>query len=656
MQLPHNVPDFIELAEPNVFHSAKSGDWYEPATWAGGVVPPVDATVCIDAGHIVTNAYGIACKVLGIKGVLDVHDLIIQVHTILEYPGGSFRVFGNSTIIISGGPFLDNDPEEYSRGLLLMGNAVLSGYQKTPYVRVRNTILAGQANVTFESVPLEWNIGDTLAIPQTDPYVGASSYPYFKNEIHSIDSVFPGGDEVGLFIPTTYAHLPAVATDGTIVRQPHVLNLTRSVFIRSVDPANPGHVWIHGGAKVHFCHIRDMGRTTWHDASRPGRYALHVHHGAAADWQGNVITWSTAFPNETKWAAVIHDSHFGTIKNNVIFGYGAGGIVTEDGGETGNLIEGNLSCWKRASTRNDAEEKRKGIDGAGIWLKGQQNIVRDNYAYCAHGSGLLTMGNEGSVSFPEFAGQPRDQWKSAIGSTLQLLEFDGFECWASDNAFQLWKTGVAGPTANRARGIRAYNCLMGFNCYYEEFEMAVDGIEVCGARKQSGIVYGGADAPAFTVQNFFITGCDTGVYVRARGAGGISTFEDGSIFARKVGVSLENWANRPFNGQQAHAFYDVDVSAPIQYSCTKLQTKSAGLLLPFEVFVFNHQGVLGDNFRLYLLEQSPDFVIPKFEGCDPAIVGLTNAQALAAGLGCIGGEIVPAGAVKNPPGIIGYKL
>ena len=62
--------------------------------------------------------------------------------------------------------------------------------------------------------------------------------------------------------------------------------------------------------------------------------------------QGNAIS------DSLKWPLAVHGSHFGLIKQNVVFG-GAqltgAGIAVEDGTETENLFEENFVAYMRGS-------------------------------------------------------------------------------------------------------------------------------------------------------------------------------------------------------------------------------------------------------------------------------------------------------------------
>src|SRR5262249_9187261 len=81
-----------------------------------------------------------------------------------------------------------------------------------------------------------------------------------------------------------------------------------------------------------------------------------------------------------------------------------------------------------------------------------------------------------------------------------------------------------------------------------------------------------------------------------------------------------------------------------------------------EVFVYSYNGVLGDNFQLYYVQQSPDFIVPKTTyygpdnngdgipdnvdslGCPEA--GLTNQQAWAKYSIAIAGAVAPTSATR----------
>ena len=660
MPLPHGVPDFA--ADPRTIHTFKSGDWSDPAIWDFdiGECPGPDDYVCIDPGHIVATSLArgpIDVTMLAVQGQFSNADGVpIRVHTLVEYPGGSVAITGRCDLTIKAGPFLDNDPEEYSRGILLMGSAAFVGEAKTPYERTATPMLAGAGSIVMVNPPAGWQVGDEILIPDTRPYTGGGHV--FQCEVRKIKAL--GGQIVFLDAPLSFSHLPAKNRTGQVEAFPHVANLTRSIRVQPEDLMQPGHIWIHGAARIHGCEIYGMGRTTVDPASRLGRYPLHTHHGAPADWQGNSIHRPTDLKTDIKWDMTCHDSHWGAIRQNVIYGFGGAGIAFEDGCETGNTVEENMVVLGNGTAGHGGDEKQLGIDGSGIW-GGGQNTVRNNVVYCSRSAGIVGMGKEGAtVSVPTFPGQPRPDWPTVSSEDLQFAELSGNEVWCCEDSLQIWHMGESGPDANRATGFRVYHCLIGVNPYYEMSGYEIDDWVIVGGHKKStGLVYGGAHCPVLAASNVRMEFVGVGIAERARGVATKGMYTNFDIHATKLGVSIENWMQNPEHDLQMHFFDGVKITAPVLYSFTGFGPSrpphNEGITKRMTITVTNHQGVSGDNFRLYAIGQAPDFIIPAFDGAPAGVVGLTNAAAVAAGFSPIGGEIVPAGAVLNPAGFVGYK-
>ena len=137
---------------------------------------------------------------------------------------------------------------------------------------------------------------------------------------------------------------------------PHVGNLTRNVVIRSENPSGTrGHtLFTHRSTvAIHYVQFQDLGRTRATPliaaTNHIGRYPLHIHHlwgpvnPSNTGYQFEVV--GNAINDSLKWPIAVHGSHYGLVKQNVVFG-GAqltgAGIAVEDGTETENLFEENF--------------------------------------------------------------------------------------------------------------------------------------------------------------------------------------------------------------------------------------------------------------------------------------------------------------------------
>jgi hypothetical protein len=75
-----------------------------------------------------------------------------------------------------------------------------------------------------------------------------------------------------------------------------------------------------------------------------------------------------------------------------------------------------------------------------------------------------------------------------------------------------------------------------------------------------------------------------------------------------------------------------------------------------QVKVYNYNGVVGDNFQVYYVQQAPDFIVPQTNAATWDVgspqAGLTNAQTWALYGIAIGGAVAPT--TNTRPNIVGY--
>lgn len=434
------VPDFA--ANPTIT-AQQNGAWSASATWGGDLPLPGDV-VRIPSG--ITVLYNLVSDdklaVVGIEGALIFDHTLptrLVAGTIMVKPGGLLRVGtanqpvkGLAEIVIADRPLATVtpdpdtgvlDPNQYGTGLLVWGRLELHGLPKTPWERLAAApYQAGATTLQLLDSVIGWQSGDRLVIPDSRqiPLDHPKRYTqYYKSQTEERDLTAVTADwRLTLATPLSFAHPGARNIDGSPTMRdggeplvPHVANLSRTVVVRSQNPAGTrGHVWITNRAEafLRYAAFRDLGRTTTATLSdttnKIGRYWLHLHHlwGAprqqlsgldaptlrarleATGWQFVVegcVVAGTGTPH--KWGIVLHDSHFGRVQGNVIYHVSGSGIQSEEGHESYNLIADNLAVripgigeTKVAS----ATSADIGKDGSGFWLRGAQNWVEGNVA------------------------------------------------------------------------------------------------------------------------------------------------------------------------------------------------------------------------------------------------------------------------------------
>ena len=83
-----------------------------------------------------------------------------------------------------------------------------------------------------------------------------------------------------------------------------------------------------------------------------------------------------------KWGITVHGSHYGSIKDNVVYNYNGASIATEDGSESFNVFDHNFALRGIGEPSNAVSEARMamGTEGVGFWFRGPNNYVKNNVA------------------------------------------------------------------------------------------------------------------------------------------------------------------------------------------------------------------------------------------------------------------------------------
>ena len=712
--------------------SVASGSWSNPAIWSGNVLPTASDIVVIDSGHTVTfdsNAGAADC--LGIKGTLAFRTDIntsIQVGTILVHDTGHLIVGTTSSpinpsvtaeIVIANKPLdLANDPGQYGTGLIVLGEVKMMGTIKDPtFIRLASEPVAGQTALTLSQASNGWKVGDRIVIPDSIQFKRAAGTAYVgKWEEGTILST--NGMTLTLASPLAYFHPGARDGNGILDSgfMPHVGNLTRNVIIRSENPAGTrGHALFTYRATVDIRYVdfKDFGRTTFDPlnavSNHIGRYPLHAHHlmgpvtTPSNNYQftflGNAIDGGSA-ASRSKWGIAIHDSHFGLIQDNVVYNQGGGGIVTEDGSETGNVFAHNFVA--RTSGAGGRGDERQYVDlgysGDSFWFRGPNNYVRDNVAadsVTAYGYNYWFT-YAGNVKIPKFQGADTSNsanYTLRDASTLPLLQFEGNEYYGgAGNVMTAWwlcsqyHTPVAGCVST-IKNMKSWNYpYVGFygyplaNLIFDGWSARDDRTVLTnsnentisiwfGDYKASNVIIRNADIQGFatgilgppfqnenfTIENSFFHNAQN-IVIWSPGAPGSGP--DGRLMKNRTTI-LRN--NKFENVTNSVAFPKTSIT--MRYST---QQGSAGLSQLDEVYVYDYNQISGNNFRLYYTQQAPSFIIPQTQnlvlnsvptsawlaGCPAS--GLTNQQCFSQYGVAIAAAVAPCLDQTTRPEVAGF--
>ena len=477
--LPHGVPFFC--ANPTVT-SKSSGAWSDPATWSTGNASGSERQGrVIAAGHTITydavSDAALAC--IEVRGHAHVSNR--QEHEAQRrHPHGPRRcgrsrsgsptspIAANVTaeIAIADRPFdPDLDPSQAGNGIVAFGKVTMHGAPKSPtFVRFGQEPLAGVDEPGIRAAGRGVESGRHARHSGHAPVGRERERAEYRSQSEKVRIASISRSGVTLEAPLAYDHKGARNAAGKLEFLPHVGNLTRNVVVRSENPdGTRGHVLFSSRADVdlRYVEFRELGRTkmgmlnnTLTDSegrarrlgtNQIGRYSVHFHHTfgpkqtPANGYQFTVV--GNAIDGSPKWGLVVHRSHYGLIRDNVVYNTRGAGIVTEDGTESFNVFERNFSL-RTAGSRDAAPGNgysatlpNPGGDGSAFWFRGPNNYIRDNVAASAAESGFgLPVTALGVVRAPKYKGaESSDEAESVALDTdrATVLEFGNNEAYGA---------------------------------------------------------------------------------------------------------------------------------------------------------------------------------------------------------------------------------
>ena len=715
---PPNVP------AGELITSTKTGAWSDPATWSSSEVPGNDAKVQIPAGHTVTydvnSSTPIECiEVQGTLQFSTTSATSLAIRELMVMPGGTLTIGTEADPITPDNPatitFRDVplrtgtpgnaglDPQMYGNGLIVFGTVTMHGEKKEPtFVRLAQEPKAGDTTLTLFEAPTGWQAGDEVFVPDTRYIsIGNDSADRLKDpkdptqrERLVIQSV--SGTQVTLQQPLQIDHVCARDADSalTITRLPsgeplcpHLGNLSRTIMFQSENPSGTrGHaLFLHRAEmNVQYARFKDMGRTlavtldsSAFDASgnltkvgtnQIGRYSFHLHHvwgprnRENTGYQGLVI--GNAIDGGLKWLMTIHDTHYFHVAHNVVYDGVGAGIVLEDGSETLNVIERNVSSsFSGGIPTPTVRGGSEGLDGDPFWMAGVNNLFVNNVAADGvnHGIGHWTSDVVQNNNIPLIRGadnrdgssQERGKEADSRDTTEGFVKFVGNEIYSMRRGLDFGCVARSVLEDTRIwhtpdRGVQLYDC--SFDKFW------VNNMIIRGHYNEP--IYHNLGLFDNTVLKNYFYNLDIQHTTRGyRIEKGKSDMENVTLKTRISGIydfvkSSASQALRIKNltaeligtGRGGYKDYHYNFSgAP------------AGLTISKRVFLENYNGN-GTTLQLFKAEQAPGYAPPA--GSTAAICNndptLTNQQCWDQSSIAIAGELATCSDTTTYPNILGF--
>jgi hypothetical protein len=568
---------------------------------------------------------------------------------------------------------------------------------------------SGDSTIKLASTPSGWRAGDLLVIPDTRLLAqGTDTGNNFIPQWEEMTLLNDAGSATITLTPATalvHDHLGARALfDDSLTYLPHVANLTRNVVFRSANPQGTrGHVMLMGDSDVdiRYAQFQGLGRsqlgitnstTFTADNRRPngqpnglggtsngdgtfvvgvlgsnqiGRYPLHCHRlwgpsspqsngqttaelpsGPQFTLIGNSIC-SFEATNTHKWGIVLHNSHWGLITGNVMYGVSGSGLFTEDSNETSNVIDGNFACrimgpdghpnagWHRGDD-NGHGPGNLGNEGVGFWFRGFSNYVRNNvsanceshnYTYYAVEAG--TLNNVGGIATP--TAQGGSSTTTVNQNQIPIVQFENNEGYGATPAgLTIWYLGTVGNTPNS--GTQAESTVKDFKTWmhhnegiflYETNHLTVDGLvarNMGNLTESVGFSPGDYFSKDLLLINADIQGFQVGYQAGARHPADNPQVVQDSFFCNKWDVlqlpqGTSGGASDQIHRRQVElrncSFNGTEYYIKMFNHSSNLAFGDVTNFIELdELRVYDYQQTPGDDFQVFYPEQGASVILP----------------------------------------------
>jgi hypothetical protein len=655
--------------------------WSDPNTWSAKHVPQAKDKVKITSGRNVTidvvSDAGIDCiEVDGFLHFATDRNTRVKVANLMVTDAGTLEIGTNAQpiapdvtaeIVIADQPIDPAiDPGQIGTGIEGLGKITMHGAIKaSTFARLTLEPAVGDTILHLDQPVSDWKAGDDIVIPDTRQLRSNERGANYEPQDEEVRISRVSGNEVELTAPLKYAHQGARNAAGKVEFLPHAGNVSRNVVIRSENPEGTrGHMIFIAQANVdlRYVEVRDMGRTkmgvldnsefdaagklTHFGRNQIGRYAIHFHHdfgpktAPANGYQFTLI--GNAVNGAPKWGITVHNSHYGMVRDNVVYNTRGAGFVTEDGTESFNTfdhnfalrIEGSGDFAPRSGYGGAAPDP--GGEGAGFWFRGPNNYIRNNVAANADAFGFgLAAGALDVVHIPAFKGADTSKAPETVTldtTAAPVLEFTNNEAYGAMQAGVAW--GWNGTITN----LHVWNTSRHGLTATPTDKLLVDRIVVRGnpsilsrqVESPGGIWISNYVAKTVTIRDADIEGMRTGIsspfYQDLRsaepGRGDGSVAIERGYFRNYVGVAVATGysANIEMGAAIKRAVVRDATFEPLDVPTNTLNPPAAismnyGMSSSDSdprdpISVYNYNKKPGDDFRVYYSLDAPPSVAP----------------------------------------------
>jgi hypothetical protein len=357
--------------------------WSDPRSWKNHVPRAGDEVIISSGATVLLDVSPPPLGGVEIDGKLSFRDQKLDFSADWIVVHGTFKVGSESrpfrhraVITLTGDDPAVDGMDMGTKVLGVMGGTLdLHGRPIRGWTRISQTAEPGATGLTLQG-PIGWKVGDRIVIASTD---------YWSQHDEERTIVGVDGAHLELDRPLEYQHWGTLQTFGgrSVDERAEVGLLSRNIVVRgdatSTGTGFGGHTMVmeNSRARIEGVEFQHMGQR-----KRLRRYPVHFHMDGSAS--GSYLKRSS-IDHSFNRCVVVHGTNGLEVSGNVCYDHEGHGFFFEDGGETNNIITGNLGLGthkvENGLLPSDANP-------ATFWITNPDNVVRNNVAAGSDGIGF----------------------------------------------------------------------------------------------------------------------------------------------------------------------------------------------------------------------------------------------------------------------------